>query len=322
MKQCLEKMYPVAKGIGCTIPGKKLGSEQVASLLRNDLSEAKRLSDGDKTGFFRRKAQMIEERLEKSGLQQEEAVVGFGPGLKYVYPGLPLGFAKNVDPAIRELIDLIASCRLVAMSGFCCSGHPSSIINNPYLDDALEDPKFAAMHRHKHGFETGLITYNKSPYLFLLLFGGPEGSCLQKALGDIHSETNIPGIMRMSISSSIDFNFMGSVSGFLRMPIRGEPGLQFLRPEASHEEVARAYCMALAGFWNKLRTLFMQITNRKIPEIGPQQFDSGSRDWDREYALINERRGNGFRLPNYCYFDGKKLVGPGFPEKKTGTNGL
>lgn len=306
----LEKKYPMIRKIGCTMPNKQLLLPDVLLLVEDDFRKAEMISrNGDTSGYFKRKAKTIalmRDELKKNGSNGNIFDVGYEPGLKYIYPGLPLEFAEHVDTAILDVVEIIAECDAVAMTGFCCAGHPSSQIGNPYLEDALEDPKFAAMYMRAHHYEDSIFSHNRNPSLSLLIQKNPPGERLAKELSHIVAEgLGEKAVVDISVHAQIR---RVSLPGMIHLAITGLPRLVLVEKEIGFNEFVCVYRDALAGFWLRVQRTFERMVGQGTPEPKPEHFVGAQTDWDREWKLIEERYGNGRRLPNYYYFDGDGLL--------------
>lgn len=311
------------QGVGLCIPRRTLSTSQVKELFGKDLRTARSLTYEDPTGYFTRKARMIESAQRDFSETKKGSfhAVGYEPGLKYIYPGLPVEFAEKVDPAIREIIDLIARCEEVAMTGFCCAGHPSSVIHNPHYNEYLENPMRARMMYGENCPDPIVHSRNSRPRLFLLLHEYEKSTILRNSLLRLSASATLEGNATIDIKAS-DFFSRKKLPGFTRISLHGEPTLNLLRQGLEHRDFVGIYQKALSELWLKIQGIFQRLVGMKVPEPVASHFGPKQTEWGREWQLIQKRHSNGFRLPNYYYFDGQGLITPQFSEKRTGTNHL
>jgi len=302
-KPALGERFPKIEGIGCFIPRKEHDTNGMASLLQQDLETARDLSMKEaKGGYFARKAVLIESSIADFKRQSNgrNYVVGYEPGLKYVYPGLPIEFLEKVDPAIRSIVDLMAASGAVAMTGLCCAGHPSSIIENPYFDP--EEQGLGAAYLYFQGHEPSVHTHNQSPYLTLLLFEGQNGEALKKELMRVNGRGSAK-----NASVSIDAaegKRSGTWNGFKVLQLTSKPELTICGKKPDFDEATHAYQHALASFWSSIQDVFSGFTGKNIPRPITSDFTPGEADWNFEHNLTRIRASKGMSLPNYCYFFG------------------
>jgi len=317
-KKALGEKFPKIEGIGCFVPRKELDTQGVVSLFEQDLETARTLARKEGPGgFFARKAALIESVLgdfKKRG-DGRSCTVGYEPGLKYPYPGLPIDFSVMVDPAIRGIVDLMAIAEPVAMTGLCCAGHPSFIMENPYFDP--EEQGLGAAYLYFQGQEPFIYTHNQSPYLTLLLHDNPEGRGLREELLRVSgsgSEKNAS----VSIAAA-EGKRSGTWNGLKVLQMTTEPELAMRGKKPDFDEVVHAYQRALASLWTGILDVFSRLTGRKASEPKASDFMPGEADWDYEQNLTRIRASKGLSLPNYCYFFGfEATVEPVFKAKMAG----
>jgi hypothetical protein len=307
MKQQLGSRFPKIEQLGCIIPKKRLNSSHVISLFQKDLVRVRGLSlQQDPTGYFSRKARMIEGALKefKADCDGKMHEVSYGPGRKYVYPGIPVEFAEFVDPAIRDVIDLIAQCRQVMMTGLCCSGHPSAMIRNPNIRD---NPSFASINRMNAELGEYVYSHNQSPYLTMLV---NSGSIAKDLLG-----VNVQ-VQRENAAIQISAKEKGCqilIAGYPRLSIIGRPKLTVFGDSLTHREFVDLYQSALQSFWSRIQEIFEPLVGVRGQQSKAHWFTKADIDWDYEVNLIKSRVDDGLTLANYHYFFGKSsTVAPGF----------
>jgi hypothetical protein len=284
-------------GFGWQKPVTRMAPGEVIALLENDLRSAReRAAAGDKPAYFCRKAKLIEQCMGKRrGRENDDGktglLVGYAPGQKYLYPGLPMEIAINVDRAIVEVIDLIASCRHVVMTGACCAGHPSKQIRNPYSRSPVWDGEKTA------------YSQNFSPHLNVLLPDDEAGQSIDGMLAGIRTETTFMG---RSVGIAAQMNGTGKLyEGMMMLPMTGVPTLHYAGVPPSYMELVELYQRALADFWRAVKRVFERVEQEKIPDLKPADFGCKKRvDIETECAVIAERRMRGMGLPNYLYFNG------------------
>lgn len=290
MRRQLGDRFSRIKGVGSYLERETLSAAQVTAVFQKDLQRAQQLSQHDPTGFFARKARMIETAMKNFKGQKDGKSynAGYKPGLKYVYPGLPIEIAELVEAPIRHVIDLIASCDLVAATGYCCAGHPSAIVENNGIS---------------------ISTKNKSPFLFLVLGGDSYAGYVERDLPEL-SASGATSRLMIKISTYVDFSYMEVIPGMRRLSIRGGPQPFFKTENPSHSEVMETYQRALAAYWRRIQRYFEQVCRRRVPDPDPSWFKPRDDGWDREQEKILERNSNGRTLPNHYYFDGREIKAP------------
>ena len=306
----LEKRQPLIRGFGCHVPTQKMSFVQAALLMEKDMHTARQHIYGETGSYFARKAKLIEGRFAEhmrraAGERERMFNVGYEPGRKFIYPGLPVDFAISIDHAILDVIELMADCRHVAMTGSCCAGHPSELIGNPYLEGAMEDPRFAAETRDRHAFEEGILTSNLSPHFRVMLFNNGIGEKIAGRLAAIRTEKTIDGKASIRITARLMDDNDACHDGAITLPIAGVPAFHSPGGIPGYKEFVRLYQEALASFWGAVQSVFESMGGGRAPEPDPSAFTHyNGAGWDREYALIRTRAANGRKLPNYLYFDG------------------
>lgn len=299
MQKQLGNRFPKIEQVGCIIPKKRLSSSQAISLFQKDLRRVNGfVSQQDPTGYFSRKARMIEGALKgfEADCDGKMHEVSYAPGRKYIYPGLPVEFAEFVDPAIRDVIDLIAQCRQVMMTGLCCAGHPSAIIRNPNIRD---NPSFASINRMNAELGDFVYSHNHSPYLTMLV---NSGSIAKDLLG-----LNVQ-VQKENAAIQITAKEKGSstlIAGFPRLSIIGRPKLTVFGDSLTHREFVDLYQTALQSFWSRIQEIFEPLVSVRGQKPKTQWFTKADIDWDYEVNLVKSRAGNGQTLANYYYFFGK-----------------
>lgn len=291
---------------------------KVANLIERDMITSKHHAHGGtKDGYFSRKARLLEGRFARHmqgsfGANGETQAVGYEPGRKFIYPGLPVEFAISIDRAVLEVIELMALSGHVAMTGSCCAGHPSALIGNPYLEDAMEDPRFAAETRLKHSFEGGMYTENLSPYFRIMLIKDSAGITIAERLAAIRIKAKGAGGTSLKINAQILDGNGVSHDGAITLGIMGVPTYHGDGSIPGHRDVVSIYQQALACFWSEVKGAFERFGGEKAPALEPAGFvPDPNVDWGRQYNLIKEREGNGRKHPNYMYFNGSdKLMEP------------
>jgi len=317
-KKALGERFPKIEGVGCFVPRKEFDTQGVVSLFRQDLETARTLAGKeDPGGSFARKAVLIESAMTdfKKRSNGSSYTVGYEPGLKYPYPGLPIDFLMMVDPAIRGIIDTMAMAGPVAMTGLCCAGHPSFIMENPYFDP--EEQGLGAAYLYFQGQEFSVHTHNQSPYFTLLLHDNLEGRRLRDELLRVSgngSEKNAS----ISIEAA-EGKRSGTLNGFKLLQTTSKPELTIRGERPDFDEAVHAYQNALASFWSGILDMFSRLTGKGAPEPKSSDFTPGEADWDFEHGLTRIRASRGLTLPNYCYFFGSEAtVEPVFKAKTAG----
>lgn len=323
MKHAEPLERPYLKGVGRQIPRQRLTSSQMSLVYKADLQAALRhAAKGPASGYFSKKAALIEQahgefRKLAARTEGHEYEMGYFPGRSYIYPGLPMDFALDTDPAILGTMEILADCRLVAMAGACCAGHPSVFMGNPHLEESREDPGYAARHSGEHGYEQGIYSMNYNPYAILLVHQGQASVFLVKLLNSVHVNAALRGRGEVSVKCSCeasDFKF--ERQPLVRVEIQGLPSLRFELTPLDHGEFVQLYQRALAGFWKGVLGAFGLVPGEgAAPE--PEKFtEKENLDWKHEYGYYSGRRRNGhcfedaqnggMRLPDYHYFMGKR----------------
>lgn len=284
-------------GFGWRMSSTKMPFEEAMALLGKDLLVARgRAAVGDKPSYFARKAQLVEECINAHEARRSEESktgldVGYAPGRKYLYPGLPVSLAISVDRAIIEVIDLMARCEHVVMTGACCAGHPSKQIPNPF-------PQNSCMASEKQ-----IYAQNFSPYFNIMLPRDEAGDGIIDMLCGIRTQTTLRG---MSVGIAATMNGTGQLhEDVMVLPITGVPTFNSARAAPAYPDVVALYQHALADFWRAVKSVFEEAARERVDDLKPDEFVHRTRlDARFEFALIAERRAKGMTHPNYLYFNG------------------
>ena len=280
------------KMLGRIIPRENLLPEQVISRFAGDLWTARQHARAEGTnGYFARKARLIEGALgdfeeESAKRRGRRYEVGYEPGLKYIYPGLPVELAVEVDAAIRDTIELVAKCRHVAMTGVCCAGHPSKRMENTMP-----------------GSEGHLYSQNISPYIKLVLYRDRDAERLVEELMGIRAQALPDGKAELEIVS--DLRRLEPYSkNMMTIMLNGCPTLGLLDGPIEHHEFVPLYQEALAMFWRAVKNVFETAMGERVPGPEWHQFVPKTVvELHEEYGMLSGRNGNGHMLPGYCYFN-------------------
>ncbi len=287
--------HQAVTGFGWQMPVRRMPFNEAMALLGRDLHVARQQVDGDKRTYFSNKARLIQDCIQehqgrKTKEEKEGLLVGYAPGCKYPYRGLPVEVAINVDRAIIEVIDLIASCTHVAMTGACCAGHPSKQIANSY-------PRNSVLAN-----EPQLYAQNFSPYFNIMLPADDAGKSIVDMLCGIRTETTVRG---RSIGIEAQINGTGRLfQDMMMLPMTGVPTLHFTGPAPDYLGMVSLYQHALADFWRAVAAVFETATGERVNNPKPDHFVYKKNvEADVEFALTVERRARGMALPNYLYFN-------------------
>jgi hypothetical protein len=301
MNKKLGDVFPKIEQVGCIIPKKRLTSKQVISLFQRDLGRVTSLASKlDPTGYFSRKVKVIQHAFGKFKAECDGQMheVSYAPGCKYIYPGLPVQFAEYIDPAIRNVLDLIAQCQQVMLSGMCCAGHPSAIIKNPNI---IDNPNFASINRMNAQFGEFIFSHNQNPYLTMLV---SEKGDLRKELLGVRAQVQIKNAS-IEICAK-ETNIQMFFAGYPRLSIIGRPRLTLFEDRLTHRQFVELYQKALVSFWIRIQEIFERVVGLEIPRPKAQWFNGAQINWDYEIELIKRRAAEGYSHANYYYFFGKK----------------
>jgi len=300
------------KKIGCTLPIEKRTYDQVVLAFGRDIVTARRLSQNNRpaASYFANKARVIEDALERF-VEDEKGKrgtyeVGYDVSHRFIYPGLPMEFAETIDASIVEIIDLIARCRHVAMTGSCCAGHPSKILKNPYLFCSQKDQKFSENTKGKHNFEEFIYTENLSPHLAIVLYRDEIGECIANMLSEIRAIAMPEG----DVDNLEIIGYLNEIKGpqpskLLTVILDGHLTIYFNGKNVEYGEFVHLYQEALCVFWRTVKNVFESVMGRGIPGPEAHQFTPKSNtDWDNDYKIYMAKVRAGYELPHYLYFNG------------------
>ncbi len=311
----LEKKYPMIHGIGCIIPKKNMSAPQVTEILQRDLILARSISYRDGNEYFRRKTVMIEEAL-KEFLKTKNGhayPVGYEPGFRYIYPGLPIEFAMHIDTAIRETIEMISRCGAVSFVGFNCAGHPSGLLENPVYEEYLENPSRILAQYGIAYMNESIYGENRNPYLTLLLKKEGNGEMIKQELLKIDIEGAYENAKVRIRAREGFFEQHSPNDNLMFVSIAGLPGLFINGSACEFNDFVAAYKKALQRFWFNVQKVFERSGGDFVPEPDGSQFVPRSVGFDKEWDLVMKRSSNGHKLANYYYFNGEgKLIVPEF----------
>lgn len=315
--QPLEKRQDLKriKGVGCHIPVKRKTRDKVMGIFRRDMESAGGLAgQNGNSSYFLMKKEAIRAALEKFGRETaggRRYEVGYAPGRRFIYPGLPVEFAAEIDPAIVETMELVAKCRDVAMTGACCSGHPSKIIANPYLAMPEKDKREANL-AGMHNYEGYMYAQNRNPILIVVFYNDNTGKALASNLESASTPEECQGA-GMGIKARRVYVPQFSPD-FLTVRIEGMVTLHPTESAIEHGDFIRSYQDALASFWAGIKAQFQKMAGAEAPDPKPSQFTPARTcTWDDEYPKFAERRANGkldrvavngFKVPHYYMFSG------------------
>jgi hypothetical protein len=195
------------------------------------------------------------------------------------------------------VIDLIAACRDVAMTGLCCAGHPSAAIRNPNI---LGNPRFAAINRMNAAMGETIFSHNHNPYLKLLIARKSDlPEKLSRVVGSGQGRDVEIDITAQRIENGVQH------IGFPLLVVRGFPRLKIHGQMVGFGDFVRIYQKALQSFWARLLDAFGHVKGIGFPKPRAEHFIASPESWDYESSLLEKRVSDGLNLPNYCYFFGR-----------------